>query len=180
MTQLTPPAAPIRRLVVVLGDQLDPDSAALDAFDPARDLILMCEAVEEARYVAQHKKRLILFFTAMRLFAAAERARGRAVRYHALDDPGAPETLAGALEAAVAAHAPQEVVLVTPGDWRVLTALRAAAERAGAALSLAADRRFLADKALFDRLASGRKRFILEDFYRGMRRETGWLLTPEG
>ena len=34
----------LRRLVVVLGDQLDADSAAFDGFDPAQDAVWMCEA----------------------------------------------------------------------------------------------------------------------------------------
>ena len=55
-----------RRLVLVLGDQLNPDSAAFDDFDAGRDAVPMLEARHEASYVPQHKHRLVLFFSAMR------------------------------------------------------------------------------------------------------------------
>ena len=60
------PKAPekLRRLIVVCGDQLDIESAAFDGFDSAADAVLMTEAREEATYVPQHKRRLILFFSA--------------------------------------------------------------------------------------------------------------------
>ena len=36
-----------RNLILVLGDQLDPDSAAFDGFDPKRDVVWMAEVAEE-------------------------------------------------------------------------------------------------------------------------------------
>ena len=45
-------AAPgVRHLVVVLGDQLDAGSAALDGFATARDLIWMAEVACESEHV---------------------------------------------------------------------------------------------------------------------------------
>jgi deoxyribodipyrimidine photolyase-related protein len=58
----------VRRLALVLGDQLNFDSAAFDDFDADRDAVLMIEAKHEATYVPQHKQRLMLFFSAMRHF----------------------------------------------------------------------------------------------------------------
>jgi deoxyribodipyrimidine photolyase-related protein len=171
------PARRLRRLVIVLGDQLDADSAALDGFDPARDAILMTEAAEEATYLAQHKKRLVLFFAAMRHFAEAQREKGRPVLYRRLDAEGAPETLADSLRCAVDAHEPEEIRLVRPGDWRVLEALKPVA---GDRLHLLEDRHFLSDPSDWADMAEGRKRFIMEDFYRAMRRRTGWLIDESG
>ena len=168
----------LRRLVVVLGDQLDGGSVALDGFDPARDAILMTEAAEEATYVPQHKKRLVLFFAAMRHFAEGQRSLGRRVLYRRLDE-GAPLTLADSLRGAVAEHDPQEVVLVRPGDWRVLEALRAVAP----GLRMLEDRHFLSTPQDWAEMRAGRRRFILGDYYRALRRRTGWLMegdTPAG
>ena len=161
----------LRRLVVVLGDQLDAGSAAFDGFDPSRDAILMTEAAEEATYVPQHRKRLVLFFAAMRHFAEDQRRLGRRVLYRRLDE-GAPLTLADSLREAVAEHAPQEVVLVRPGDWRVLETLRAVAP----GLRMLEDRHFLSTPQDWAAMRDGRRRFILEDYYRALRRRTGWLM----
>ena len=91
------PPNPLRRLCLVLGDQLDCASAIFDAFDPAQDAILMCEAAEEALYIAQHKRRIAFFFSAMRHFAEDQRSEGRFVIYRQLDEEGAPQTLADAM-----------------------------------------------------------------------------------
>jgi len=69
----------LRHLVLVLGDQLDGESAAFDGFDPARDAVLQMEVREEATYIPQHKRRLAYFFSAMRHFRDEQRARGRRV-----------------------------------------------------------------------------------------------------
>ena len=74
----------VRRLVLVLGDQLNLGSAAFDDFDAARDALLMIEAKHEATYVPQHKQRLVLFFSAMRHFRDELRERGFTVHYAAL------------------------------------------------------------------------------------------------
>ncbi len=166
----------LRRLVVICGDQLDAESAVFDGFDPARDAILMTEAAEEATYLRQHKKKLVLFFAAMRHFAEGQRAEGRTVLYRRLDDEGAPETLADSLALAVSDHAPEEIVLARPGDWRVLQALTAAAP----GLRLMEERHFLTGPDDWAALKGDRKRFIMEDFYRAMRRRTGWLMDDAG
>ena len=55
-----------RNLVLVLGDQLDPASAALDGFDPKCDAVWMAEVAEESTHVWAHKARIALFLAAMR------------------------------------------------------------------------------------------------------------------
>ena len=42
---------PIRNFVLVLGDQLDPESSAFDGFDPALDAVWMAEVREESTHV---------------------------------------------------------------------------------------------------------------------------------
>ena len=69
------PAA-LRHLVLVLGDQLDADSAVFDDFDPARDAIWMAEVAQEATQVWSSQPRIALFLSAMRHFRDALRARG--------------------------------------------------------------------------------------------------------
>ncbi|MGZ9033951.1 MAG: cryptochrome/photolyase family protein, partial [Rhodospirillales bacterium] len=44
-----------RHLIIVLGDQLAADGAALADVDPERDAVVMMEVDEEADYIPQHK-----------------------------------------------------------------------------------------------------------------------------
>ena len=91
-----PPQAPAtRHLVLVLGDQLDAASAALDDFDPQRDVIWMAEVAEESEHVWTSKPRIAVFLAAMRHFRDAQRSLGRTVQYVELEDEGNTHTLAG-------------------------------------------------------------------------------------
>ena len=59
-----------RNLILVLGDQLDPDSAAFDGFDPKRDVVWMAEVAEESTHVQSSRPRIALFLSAMRVCRA--------------------------------------------------------------------------------------------------------------
>ncbi|WP_425258705.1 cryptochrome/photolyase family protein [Rubrivivax sp. RP6-9] len=166
---------PVRTLVVVLGDQLDLDAAAFDGFDPAQDAVWMAEAAEESTHVWSGKQRIALFLSAMRHFAEALRAAGRPLHYTRLED-AAHDSLAAALQAALAKLAPQRVVMTAPGDWRVWQGLKAVVEAAGLALEIAEDRHFYTTVREFAAHAKGRKQLRLEYFYRALRQRHGVLM----
>ncbi len=172
----------VRRLVVVLGDQLDPASAALDGFDPRLDRVWMAEVPEEATHVWSHRARIALFLAAMRHYRDALRGRGLVVEYLQLGaHPHA--TLADALRGDVRRLRPERLVLVEPGEWRVRESLQAVAHDAGVALEVRHDRHFLCDSDDFARWARGRRVHRLEHFYRWQRGRTGVLMdgrTPRG
>ena len=75
------------RLVLVLGDQLSADLAALRSADPARDVVVMAEVTAESTHVPHHPQKIALVLTTMRKFAAHLRVQGFTVAYSRLDDP---------------------------------------------------------------------------------------------
>jgi deoxyribodipyrimidine photolyase-related protein len=158
-------AAPIRHLVVILGDQLNRDASAWDGFDAGRDLAWMCEASQEATHVPSSQVRIALFLSAMRHFAQGLRAEGVPLEYL----QGHPGSLAEALRATLSARRVERVVLTEPGEWRVREALAQAAAEAGVVLEIREDRHFLCSRAEFERHAQGRKQLRMEYFYREMR-----------
>jgi deoxyribodipyrimidine photolyase-related protein len=168
----------VRNLVVILGDQLDRGSAALDGFDPDRDRIWMAEVAGEADKVWSHKARIVLFLAAMRHFRDAQRALGREVVYRALDQHPHRE-LSVILSEDLRALAPRRVVMVRPGEWAVREALRAAVESAGITLDERRDRHFLCTTEAFARWDGGRKALRMEHFYRWLRRREGVLMDGE-
>jgi hypothetical protein len=99
----------VRHLILLLGDQLDEQSCALRDADPARDQVLMIEALEESTHVRSHKQRTALFLSAMRHFAASLRERGWTVHYRSLDEYG-DASLADGLQAAIRTLQPQAVI----------------------------------------------------------------------
>jgi deoxyribodipyrimidine photolyase-related protein len=160
-----PPSPPVRRLVFVLGDQLDRRSAAFDGFDPAQDALFMAEAIDESTQAWSSKPRTAMFLSAMRHFAQQADDDGLRTWYNRLDDPACATSLPAALAQAVAALAPQSVCMVTPGEWR----LREAFAGHACAPSLLEDRHFLCSAEDFERHAKGRKQLRMEFFYREMR-----------
>ncbi len=165
----------VRNLVVVLGDQLDRDSSAFAGIDRQRDLVWMAEVAEESEHVWSHKARTALFLSAMRHFAGSLADRGIPVRYLRIGSHRY-YGIGDALLAEVEAHRPERLVLVRPGDYRVLAAIRETAARTRTPLELRADRHFFLDPEDFAGWAEGRRSLRLEHFYRFMRQRAGVLL----
>jgi deoxyribodipyrimidine photolyase-related protein len=169
----------LRRLVIVLGDQLNRDAAVFDDFDPACDAVWMAELAHEAAYVPSHQQRLVLFFAAMRHYRDALREAGYAVHYHALsEDPCADRAdhFQELLSADIAELGPEEVSLVQPGDYRVDQAIGAAAAAQDTPLVRHPDRHFYSSIDEFASWARGRKSLVMEHFYRAMRRRHDVLM----
>ncbi len=164
-----------RRLVLVLGDQLDPDHALVRELDPERDRVFMAEVREEATHVWSHKARIALFFTAMRHFRDHLRSRGITVQYLALDRH-AHGSLATALAAELQASRPAQVAMLQAGDARVQTAIEETVRQAGLPLEVCADPHFLMDQESFRAWLAQRKQPRMEHFYRAMRKQTGILM----
>ena len=169
----------LRHLVLVLGDQLDLEASAFNAFDAKQDAVWMAEAREESTHVWSSKQRIALFLSAMRHFAQALRAAGRPLYYHRLDDPGpvaALDSLGAKLRADLTTLAPERVVMTAPGDWRVFKQLKAVVEAAGLTLEVCEDRHFFTTVSDFATHAKGRKSLRLEYFYRELRQRHNILM----
>ena len=160
------------RLVLVLGDQLTPDIAALRAADKARDVVVLAEVLAEGRAVPHHPQKIALILSAMRHFAEDLRAQGWRVAYARLDDPDNSQSIPGELLRRAAETGADEVLATRPGDWRLIAAL----EAVPLSLRLLPDDRFLCPEADFALWAKGRKQLRMEHFYREMRRRTGLLM----
>ena len=166
-----------RHLIVVFGDQLDCASAAFDGIDPVTDAVVMMEVKQEATYIPQHKRRLALFFSAMRHFANDLRNRGYRVHYTTLDDPQNRGSFAEEIKRWVHKTRPERIVCVRPGDFRVLESVRQVAQKVDCTLDIRPDRHFMSTVDDFKTFAKGRKSLLLETFYRKMRRDHNILMT---
>ncbi len=160
------------RLVLILGDQLSDDIAALREADPARDVVVMAEVQAETDYVAHHPRKIVFLFSAMRKFAAHLREAGWQVRYTTLDDPENTQSISGELLRAAEATGASEAIGTEPGEFRLISAL----EDGPIPVHLFPDDRFLCSHAEFETWADGRRELRMEWFYRDMRRRTGLMM----
>jgi deoxyribodipyrimidine photolyase-related protein len=162
----------VSRLILVLGDQLCEDIAALSAADKTDDVIVMAEVMAEGEYVPHHPKKIALILSAMRKFADRLRAVGWTVAYTELDETDNTQTIAGELIRRAEQFGASDVIATRPGEWRLIEAL----EACPLTVRLLEDDRFIASHAEFEAWAEGRKALRMEYFYRDMRRKTGLLM----
>ena len=176
------PEARVRRLVVVLGDQLNRDSGVFDDFDPTQDRVWMAEVAGEANHVWSHKARIALFLSAMRHFRETLLAEGMPTVYHQLGaHPYA--TLSQALSADIVSVKPAMIVMATAGEFRLQETVARCAKDHGLPLYLAPDRHFLMSTGDFALWARNRNTLRSEHLYRVLRRRTGILMVgtePQG
>jgi len=166
----------VTTLVPILGDQLSFDISSLDGADAATTIVLMMEVVEEATYVAHHRRKIAYIFSAMRHHAEALRAHGWHVDYVALDDAGNAGSFTGEVVRAAERHKAERITVTEAGEWRVQAMLESWETITGLPTEIRRDKRFLASKAAFGKWMEGRTTPRLEHFYREMRRASGILV----
>ncbi|MEY2999816.1 MAG: hypothetical protein RL648_30 [Verrucomicrobiota bacterium] len=169
---------PVRQLVLVLGDQLNEDALVFKDFDPKEDRVLMMEVREEATHVWSSKPRLVYFLSAMRHFAERLRGRGYPVEYWSIAE--GISDLGSGLRRAIARIAPERIVCVLPGDWRVKEQLEAATADWPGLLRWMADNHFMDTPESFQAWASQRRGIRLEFYYRDLRKRFGILMEADG
>ena len=173
----------VRKLILVLGDQLTPELAALRDTSQSKDRILLVEVMEEATYAHHHKKKLAFIFSAMRHFAEDLRAAGWQVDYVTLDDPQNTGGFTTEAARAIERVTPERLVVTEPGEWRIAEMIRNWPQQFGVPVDVLEDARFICSRTEFAEWARDRKQLRMEFFYREMRRKTGLLMVddqPEG
>jgi deoxyribodipyrimidine photolyase-related protein len=167
-----------------LGDQLDHQSVALRKADPKRDVVVMMEVREESTHVPSHRARTVLFLSAMRHFARELREKGWRVVYSDLDDSTNTHSFATELPRLLRTHAALKgctgVVLVEPGEHRVVAIAKSWQTTTNLPVLLLQDEHFLTTHEQFAAWAKGRKELTMEYFYREQRRRLGVLMEEDG
>ncbi|MGK0269515.1 MAG: deoxyribodipyrimidine photolyase-related protein [Cocleimonas sp.] len=168
----------MRRLYIILGDQLDRDSVIFQDIDLKNDCFWMAEVKEEATHVWSHKQRIALFLSAMRHFAKELIDKGLPVQYHALNEhnfSGLSEAISDTLEK----ENPEEVWFVRPGDYRVFESLVKTCKKHGVPFKQLNDQHFLSTPKDFKNWAEGKKQLRLEYWYRELRKKYQILMEDE-
>ena len=163
-------------LVLILGDQLDLQSAALQGFDPQIHEVIMVESANEAQYVWSHKAKIALFLTAMRHFAIAIEKLGYPLTYI----KNSPHSIVEVLKEQIEQKKVKRLVCVEPGEWRLKQAIETMAEDLNIELDMREDTHFYCSRKEFNDWAANKKEFRLEYFYRLMRKTHNILVDQNG
>ena len=169
----------VRNLCVVFGDQLDHQSSIFDEFDKEKDAVWMAEVDYEAKHVWSHKQRIAIFLSAMRHFRDELREKDYSVIYTELDSKKKTDKFSSRLSTDLKNCRPEKVLVVRPGEWRVLNGLKKVCRDEGVDLELLEDNHFFTTPQDFEAHAAGRKSVRMEYFYRELRKEHGVLMEKD-
>ncbi|MEY4757848.1 MAG: hypothetical protein RJA34_2746 [Pseudomonadota bacterium] len=172
------PPKRLRRLCLVLGDQLWLGNPTLQTLDPAQDAVLMIEAHSEGLAVWSHQARIVLFLSAMRHFRQTLQDRGLPLHYHELN--AHQRSFQDQLTQVLSDLQPQELWVCEPGEWRMLALIQNAASDTETPLAVLSDTHFMCSREDFGHWAQGRQELRMEYFYREMRRRHGVLMQGSG
>ncbi|NJB84945.1 deoxyribodipyrimidine photolyase-related protein [Lewinella marina] len=170
---------PYARLRLILGDQLNENHSWFREVDNATVYCLF-ETHSEATYTRHHVQKITGFFLAMRAFANRLRELGHHVVYRSLD-----ETLAAGHHSITdcVSHLRREqenpaFEYQLPDEWRLDQELKLYSEKAG---GVACDsEHFLSVREDVGRLFADKQRYLMETFYREMRRRHDILMDANG
>ncbi len=168
------------KLILILGDQLSLGSPCLKEINTAQDRVLMIEAAEESTTVWSSKQRIVVFLSAMRHFSEKLKTLGFPVEYLSLQNPlYAGDRIVERLESFIVSFHPAKVLMLEAGEWRLGQEISALCKKHDLPLSVIEDSHFLCSHQDFQAFAKGKKRIIMENFYRTMRRRENVLMNGE-
>ena len=164
-------------LRIILGDQLSNEISSLSGINAEEDIVLICEVFAEATYVKHHKKKIVFLFSAMRHFAEELRVeKNYQVEYLKLNDPEPMQSFTQAVEKTLAKHKINEIIVTSPGEYRVLTEINIWQDLFGIPVDIREDARFLCNQVEFKNWSKDRKNLRMEYFYREMRKKYSILM----
>lgn len=156
-----------KRIILILGDQLDLQNPVLTNFDRQTDEILMIESENESSYVWSHKAKIALFLSAMRHFAKDLVAQGFPLTYV----KESSLTIEAVLEQQIVEKCATQLLCVEPGEWRLKTAIEQLAQTLNIEFVMHVDAHFYCSNAEFKEWVADKKELRLEYFYRYMRKK---------
>lgn len=163
----------MKTLRLVLGDQLNPAHSWFQSRDA---MYVMMELRSETDYVVHHIQKLLGFFAAMRRFAKQLRTSGHEVLYLTLDDPRNLQSFTENLRWIVEAQAIELVQYQLPDEYRVDQELGQLSQRLGIPVHAVDSEHFLTEREEVATMFRGKKTFLMESFYRAMRRRYAVLM----
>lgn len=170
---------PAHTLRLLLGDQLNPQHSWFQQVD-AQVVYVLMEVRQETDYVRHHAQKILAIFAAMRDLARKLREAGHRVRYVALDDASNRQSILDNLSALAAHYGAQSVKWQQPDEWRLDAQLQAWASTSGLHCSVVDSEHFLTARDDLATQMHGRRQWLMEHFYRPMRRRYRLLLDPDG
>ena len=174
---------PITTLRLVLGDQLNAAHSWFASPQP-EVLVVMMEVRQETDYVLHHAQKIIAIFAAMRELARQLSEAGHRLHYFTIDDPANQHDIVANLTWLCGRFHIPNLEYQAPDEWRLDQQLQNYALQSTVACRMVDSEHFYTKRDEVGQLFAGRKKWLMENFYRQMRATHAVLMqadgTPEG
>lgn len=162
-------------LRLVLGDQLNSQHSWFKVVKPQVVYVLM-EVRSETDYVCHHIQKVTAFFTAMRQFAGLLKERGHQVMYLTLNDPNNKQSFTENCTRLIQQQAFTEFHYQLPDEYRVDELLKNYVRSLPIPHTVFDTEHFYTSRNDLADFFAGKKAYLMESFYRHMRKTHGVLM----
>ncbi len=172
----------MKTLRLVLGDQLNREHSWLKTVDESH-LYVMFEMRQETEYVRHHIQKVIGFFAAMRNFKQELESAGHQVIYFSINDERNRHDLGKNLEAIISEENIDRFEYILPDEYRLDQQLNEICDQLQIPSTYCDSEHFYTSRDELAHFFKGKKQFLMESFYRYMRRKHHVLMQgdqPEG
>lgn len=164
-----------KKLRLILGDQLNP---CHPWFDKVQDEVLyvMMEMRQETDYVVHHVQKILAFFQAMRSFSSDLQEKGHQVLYLSLDDPRNRQRLDENLKWIIQEYGISVFGYQLPDEYRLDRQLLDFSSGLSIPTEVVDTYHFMTDRDFLGNFFKGKKIYLMESFYREIRKKSGILM----
>ena len=162
-----------KTLRLILGDQLNAQHSWFSTVNNEHTFV-MIESREEGSYAPHHIQKVVGIFSAMRQFAHSLKSQGHQLHYHKILD-STEANLRTVLASIAHQYGAERIELQEPDEWRLREDLEQLKD-GGFKITWCSSEHFISTREEFEGLFEGKKTFLMETFYRALRRRTGILM----
>ncbi|MDO8966605.1 cryptochrome/photolyase family protein [Algoriphagus sp.] len=164
-----------KTLRLILGDQLNIQHSWYQEVDDSVRYLMM-EMRQETDYVTHHIQKIVGFFLSMRTFAQALTEAGHQVIYLNLDDPENQQNLKEQLNFLISKEGFERFEYQLPDEYRLDKILKDICEKLPIPSASFDTEHFLTTRDFLKDFFKGKKTYLMETFYREMRKKYNILM----
>jgi len=164
-----------KTLRLILGDQLNSNHSWFETIDESVTYVLM-EIRTETDYATHHIQKIVGFFSAMQEFVNGLKSKNHNAIYIHLNDESNLQSLDINLEYLISEHHFTNFEYQFPDEYRVDETLKNFCKNLAIANSVVDSEHFFTTRTELGEFFEGKKSFLLESFYRAMRKKHNVLM----
>jgi deoxyribodipyrimidine photolyase-related protein len=158
----------VKTLRLILGDQLNPMHSW---FKHQQDdvVYVMMEVRQETDYVLHHAQKIIAIFAGMREFSRRLQENAHRVHYLTIDDPENQHSIPANIEMLAMFYQAQEFQYQAPDEYRLDQQMYQFSQHSHLPFQQFDTEHFFTQRGEVGQIFEGRKKWLMEHFYRQMR-----------